>query len=536
MILEQTIIVEDQTYEVSLVIESVSEFLAGNDGVAVEIQKSSTHIQWRYVGGTWINLVSLASLTGANGQEIELQASATHIQWKLVNDLIWTDLVALVDLKGEPGREIEIQKSATHIQWKYADDVVWTDLVALVDITGTDGKEVELQKTATHIQWRLTGGTWADLVALVDITGPAGADSNPLPIGTLLRASQSPGARWLAQGQTFLQSAKPLTYAQVGLLPTFSAWENVGNAVALMRNIAYGGGRFVAVQSAAIQYSTDLGLTWTNVAATGLWNAVAYSATLARWVIVSNTGTIKYSDNGGATWADATTPSFGGTAIYGVVWAGTQFVACGLGGKIATSPTGDVWTQQTSGSAELFNNVGYSAALGQVIAAGTAGTLRYSYDGVTWVQAVAPINTTLQYFAPVFCADTGVWVVPNRDCFLFSRNGIVWSRVQTHYEGKGEYLSRCATDGRRVLMSAYNAADTLVVDTCDMIPRRVASYNISAAWYGGAAYGNGIWLLCGAADNLIGRSVESYNTATSFRLPTVGLDAGICNDSYILGD
>jgi hypothetical protein len=40
---------------------------------------------------------------GYDGREVELQKSSTHIQWRYVGDTSWTDLVALVDIKGADG-------------------------------------------------------------------------------------------------------------------------------------------------------------------------------------------------------------------------------------------------------------------------------------------------------------------------------------------------------------------------------------------------------------------------------------------------
>lgn len=40
---------------------------------------------------------------GTNGKEIELQKSTTHIQWRYVGDTDWNNLVALTDLKGSDG-------------------------------------------------------------------------------------------------------------------------------------------------------------------------------------------------------------------------------------------------------------------------------------------------------------------------------------------------------------------------------------------------------------------------------------------------
>jgi hypothetical protein len=89
----------------------------GQDGREVEMSKNSTHILWRYVGDVnWINLIALADITGqpgqdgddgsdgsdgadgADGREIELQKSATHIQWRYVGEPTWINLVALADL------------------------------------------------------------------------------------------------------------------------------------------------------------------------------------------------------------------------------------------------------------------------------------------------------------------------------------------------------------------------------------------------------------------------------------------------------
>ena len=135
---------------------------------------------------------------GIDGREVELQKTATHIQWRYVGDSVWTNLVALIDLKGEAGsdgndgtngtdgidgndgadgREIELRTNLTHVQWRYVGDASWInliDLYSLKGVDGSDGREVEIQKTATHIQWRYSGGSWQNLVALSEIKGDKG--------------------------------------------------------------------------------------------------------------------------------------------------------------------------------------------------------------------------------------------------------------------------------------------------------------------------------------------------------------------------
>ena len=107
----------------------------GIDGREVQLQKSATHVQWRYEGETaWSNLVALAEITGPQG---------------LKGD---TGLQGIEGLPGQDG----------------ADGAAGSD--------GTDGREVELRTNSTHVQWRYVGtASWTDLIALSAITGPQGA-------------------------------------------------------------------------------------------------------------------------------------------------------------------------------------------------------------------------------------------------------------------------------------------------------------------------------------------------------------------------
>ena len=94
----------------------------GTDGREVELRATSTYIQWRYAGdATWNNLVALSSLkgadgadgapgaagtpgaAGADGREVEIQATSTYIQWRYAGETTWNNLVALSSLKGADG-------------------------------------------------------------------------------------------------------------------------------------------------------------------------------------------------------------------------------------------------------------------------------------------------------------------------------------------------------------------------------------------------------------------------------------------------
>lgn len=61
------------------------------------------------VSGTWVNNGSIQGPAGKNGddgadgREVELQTSSTHIQWRYAGETTWNDLVPLASLKGAKG-------------------------------------------------------------------------------------------------------------------------------------------------------------------------------------------------------------------------------------------------------------------------------------------------------------------------------------------------------------------------------------------------------------------------------------------------
>lgn len=236
----------------------------GADGREVELQKSATHIQWRYVGEVgWVNLVTLSELKGDQGDpgnSAEFQVTATHIQWRLQGAPTWTDLIALSELEGEkgdagdqvelrtdsgfiqwrltggtwanlieiatlkgdqgnPGKSVELQKNATHVQWRLVGDPDWIDLIPLADLVGDQGDpgdEVSLQVSGGYIQWRLGTGSWTNLIAVADLKGDQGDPG--LNAWTPVMAVESDGSRrvfkvadWIGGGGT-----KPAVNVYIG--------------------------------------------------------------------------------------------------------------------------------------------------------------------------------------------------------------------------------------------------------------------------------------------------------------------------------
>ncbi len=89
----------------------------GKDGMNaknIEVQRAETHIQWRYEGGEWQNLVAIADIEGpagqngtdgANGKTPEFRVNENALQWRYVGDEIWLNLYDLTALKGADGRD-----------------------------------------------------------------------------------------------------------------------------------------------------------------------------------------------------------------------------------------------------------------------------------------------------------------------------------------------------------------------------------------------------------------------------------------------
>ena len=194
----------------------------GKDGINaknIEVQRAETHIQWRYEGDEWQNLVAIADITGptgqkgadgANGKTPEFRVSENILQWRYVGDEIWLNLYDLTALKGADGRDgVDGKDGKDGINGKDGADgkdgtngsdgkdgktpfigengnwwigEIDTGIKAagndgkdgINGIDGANGKEIEIQKTDLYIQWRYKGGEWQNLVALADILGPSG--------------------------------------------------------------------------------------------------------------------------------------------------------------------------------------------------------------------------------------------------------------------------------------------------------------------------------------------------------------------------
>ncbi|MDR1679054.1 MAG: hypothetical protein LBR81_04680 [Prevotellaceae bacterium] len=199
-----------------------------------------------------------------------------------------------------------------------------------------------------------------------------------------------------------------------------------------IHDIAYGGGTFVAGDLNRAAYSSD-GISWTAVKVfdvTGEYESegfisIAYGG--GRFVAIDNAGRVAYSTNG-AAW----TPANGTiTAGADIAYGSNRFVACGasLSGDIAYSSNGEVWAESYnnafSESYPTSNGIAYGA--GKFVTVGDRGQMAYSTDGVTW-NAVADSKFGQQKINGIdYCNDR--FVAFGYASMAYSTDGITWTQV-----------------------------------------------------------------------------------------------------------
>lgn len=85
----------------------------GADGKSIEVKRTDSHIQWRYEGGQWQELVALCDITGPSGQQgapgadgktPEFRTEENMLQWRYCGSEIWLNLFDLSVLKGRDGQ------------------------------------------------------------------------------------------------------------------------------------------------------------------------------------------------------------------------------------------------------------------------------------------------------------------------------------------------------------------------------------------------------------------------------------------------
>ena len=361
-------------------------------------------------------------------------------------------------------------------------------------------------------------------------------------IGQIVTATSSPGTDWLkCNGSVYLQSAYPQLYAQLGLINDYASQVTVSRTGwwSPTRIVYFGNNRFLA-GGLGIAYSND-GLNWTegvradNGTSVNIdINGAAFSPTLNRWVVVGNPAwglNCAYSDDNGITWTIVPIEAYGNFVIWSVCWCGTQFVAGGASNKIATSPDGINWTQQTNPATQTVQGIAYNGTF--ILASDLNGNILKSTNGIDWT-VISTIATPF-YSAMLYCSSMDMFFGGHYVSGIsYSRTGQTWINVL--YQADGNYTHSVATDGVDVYFMSDTNGHVYKLGT-DLALKPILNYATITYATCNIAIGNKKMILCGSGDGTTLTSVvPSYNTATSFMVPSPALISGITSDSWILGD
>ena len=146
----------------------------------------------------------------------------------------------------------------------------------------------------------------------------------------------------------------------------------------------------------------------------------AYTTNSLRCEFVIGWTTSGGNIDGGQLWTSQTSGT--ANALNAVAFGGALFVAVGNAGTILTSPDGIAWTPQSSGTAEHLRGVTHNGSL--FCAVGDAGTILTSPDGIAWTPQSS--GTANALYAVAFGG--GLFIaVGASGTILTSAAGVAWT-------------------------------------------------------------------------------------------------------------
>ena len=265
---------------------------------------------------------------------------------------------------------------------------------------------------------RPTGLEWT-------IGGPAGTvDLKGVAYGGVFDAVGNAGA--------FFQSTDSITWTPPA--GNWAAMAGVTNVNAIIDTLS----RFIAVGDAGLILFTADNITWTAgafavppVTAPKL-NALASNAT--RVVAVGDGGAIYYSDDSAVTWNAAASVPGGTGNLYGVTSSSLgRWVAAGAAGTLITSTDGSNWVAVTSVTPAIatdLTSVAFLSTTSTFAAVGVGGEVATSGDGLVWTTQVITPND-LQAVAPSVSGAIVLVAVGKAGTAFSSFVGITWTARAT---------------------------------------------------------------------------------------------------------
>lgn len=151
--------------------------------------------------------------------------------------------------------------------------------------------------------------------------------------------------------------------------------------------VAFGGGLFVAVDSAGYVLSTVDGVSWQNGGSSTVKNPKALIHAGGKFVVTGENGGIATSEDAIVWTAQASGTTQG---LASVAHANGVFVAVGAGATVLSSPDAVTWTLRTTSLNPAMNFHGVAFASGRFVAINNGPDLYTSEDGGVWTKRTIP--------------------------------------------------------------------------------------------------------------------------------------------------
>lgn len=220
-------------------------------------------------------------------------------------------------------------------------------------------------------------------------------------------------------------------------------------------------------------------------------------------------GTILTSPNG-ETW----TLQFSGTtdSLCSVAFCNNQFAAVGDGGTILTSPDGVSWALQSSGQKKRLNSVIFSN--NKLVTVGDSGTILISPDGISWsVQS----SGTKYHLHSIAFGNNLFAAVGDNGTILTSPDGTSWSIRSSGTK----YHLRSIAFGDNLFVAVGDSGTLLVSSDCVNWKDRGFNYFKTDYYLYSITYDNNKFVVAGGINNKTSGIIAIYDTSDRIAEPSI---------------
>jgi hypothetical protein len=430
--------------------------LSGRNGIMF----STDEVTWQLSNEpTTVNPLGALNGVPVYGNSTYVSAGASASLWTSTDLISWTSRsLPLTGVSTDTGYitafgnnrfAYTVVISGTEYVYSSTDGITWTDTTP-AGITSTNERSLVYGNTlfllaynSTSIYTSTDSVTWTTRTtgATNNVTGVAVANN----IYFALESGATDG------GCTFLSSTNGTTWTRRTLLNAAAGVSNTVNDITYFNSKYYYGLASIVTATGTNLYSSTNFTTFTAVDKGGRAislrdiNDAVYAND--KYTFVGASGYMIEANSTFTTWTTRTS-QFGTTAINGITYGNSTYVAVGSAGQVRTSTNGTTWTTRTSTfGATNINDVAFGA--GVFVAVGNAAQLRSSTDGITWTTRTSQFGTsainTVDFVNNYFIA-SGI-----NGRLSYSTDGTTWTGVSV-----GAVTKTSATYGAGVYLSAGN--------------------------------------------------------------------------------